>query len=248
MSAVSSVEGRAFSLVRGPSSARIAQIARVGDQETFIVRIAQDSGHSLAWPIRHAYTSIKPLESFSNYPTLSFCFGAESRVKFSSTYTGNHVGAGVSHNAGSESTMNHITTIALAAVVLTTGCSQEGTAVGPRGGVVVSDDGRFTLEIPEGALDQEVDITIDEVECEQPTAIGTCYEVGPVGLPLLFPGTIVYEIDSEELEGFVPEELTVLTVREDDWKPLADHRFDMADAEVTASAVYLSSYAVVALD
>jgi hypothetical protein len=114
--------------------------------------------------------------------------------------------------------------------------------------VVVSEDGRFTLEIPEGALDQEVDITIDEVECEQPTAIGTCWEVGPIGLPLLFPGTIVYEIDPEELDGLSPEELTVLTEREQDWKPLADHRIDMADAEVTASAVYLSSYAVVVME
>jgi len=144
--------------------------------------------------------------------------------------------------------MNHIAKIVLAAVVLTTGCSEEGTPVGPRGGVVVSDDGRFALEIPEGALDQEVDITIDEVECEQPQAIGACYEVGPTGLPLLFPGTIVYEVDREELEGLTPEELTVLTEREEDWKPLADHRVDMAGAEITASAVYLSSYAVVTID
>jgi hypothetical protein len=145
--------------------------------------------------------------------------------------------------------MTHIAKLVLAAAVIMTGCSEEeGTAVGPRGGVVVSEDGRFTLEIPEGALDQEVDITIVEVECEQPTAIGTCWEVGPIGLPLWFPGTIVYEIDPEELDGLSPEELTVLTEREQDWKPLADHRIDMADAEVTASAVYLSSYAVVVME
>ena len=141
--------------------------------------------------------------------------------------------------------MTHIVKLAVAAAILVTGCSEEGTHVGPRGGVVVSDDGRFTLEIPEGALDQDVDITIDEVDCEQPTAIGTCYEVGPIGLPLLFPGTIVYDIDPEELEGLSPEDFLVLTQGEEDWKPLADHRVDMADAVVTASAVYLSSYAVV---
>lgn len=146
--------------------------------------------------------------------------------------------------------MTHIVKIAFAAAaVLLTGCSEgEGTTVGPRGGVVVSDDGRFTLEIPEGALDQEVDLTIDEVECEQPEAIDTCYEIGPVGLPLLFPATLVYEVDPEALEGLTPEDLTVLTEREEDWKPLADHRVDMAHAEVTASAVYLSSYAVVMID
>jgi hypothetical protein len=146
--------------------------------------------------------------------------------------------------------MTHIVKLAIAAaaIVLATGCEQEGTTVGPRGGMISSDDGRFTLEIPEGALDHDVDITITEVECEQPEAIDTCYEIGPVGMPLLFPGTIVYDIDPDQLEGLSPEELTVLTEREQDWKPLADHRIDMAHAQVTASAVYLSSYAVVLVD
>lgn len=145
--------------------------------------------------------------------------------------------------------MTYIAKMMLAAAVLVTGCSEgEGTTVGPRGGVVVSDDGRFTLEIPAGALDQEVDITIEEVDCDPPTAIDACYEIGPVGMPLLFPGTIVYDVDPDNLEGFGPEELTVLTEREEDWKPLADHRVDMAQAQVTASAVYLSSYAVVVVE
>jgi hypothetical protein len=145
--------------------------------------------------------------------------------------------------------MNHITTIMLAAAVLVTGCSEaEGTMVGPRGGVVVSEDGHFTLEIPAGALEQEVDITIDEVDCDQPEALGPCYEVGPVGMPLLFPGTIVYELDPDMLEGLAPEELAVLVERDEDWKPLADRRVDMGDAAVTASAVYLSSYAVVVIE
>lgn len=144
--------------------------------------------------------------------------------------------------------MNHIAKIVLAGVVLVTGCSEEGTTVGTRGGVVVSDDGRFTLEIPEGALEHDVDITIDEVACEQAEALGPCYEVGPVGMPLLFPGTIIYEIDRDELDGFEAEEVTVLTEREQDWKPLPDHHVDMGQAEVVASAVYLSSYAVVAID
>jgi hypothetical protein len=145
--------------------------------------------------------------------------------------------------------MNHITKILLAVAVLVTGCSEEeGTVIGPRGGVVASDDGLFTLEIPAGALDQEVDITIEEVDCDPPSALGPCYEVGPVGMPLLFPGTIVYQVDPDMLEGLQPEELTVLSEREEDWKPLADHRVDMVEAEVTASAVYLTSYAVVVKD
>jgi hypothetical protein len=145
--------------------------------------------------------------------------------------------------------MTHIVKLAIAAAVILTGCNEtEGTVLGPRGGVVASADGRFTLEIPAGALDHDVAITIDEIECEQPTAIDTCYAIGPVGLPLLLPGTIVYDLDPEELDGLSPAELTVLTERERAWKPLADHRIDMAQAQLTASAVYLSSYAVVVME
>ena len=142
--------------------------------------------------------------------------------------------------------MYYIAKAALAALVLVTACDQaDGTTIGPRGGVVISEDGRFSLEVPAGALDQEVDITIEEIDCEQDTAIGPCYETGPIGFPLLFPGTITYELDEEMMEGLTAEELEVLTAREEAWKPLADHRVDMSDEIVTASAVYLSSYAVV---
>lgn len=143
--------------------------------------------------------------------------------------------------------MNHIVKIALAAAVLVTGCDEgEGTTIDERGGFIVSDDGRFSIEIPEGALDHEVDITIEEVECMQPNSIGPCYEVGPIGLPLLFPAEVVYELDEEMMEGVFAEELEVLIEGEDDWRPLPDRRVDMGNEIVTASAVYLSSYAVVA--
>lgn len=144
--------------------------------------------------------------------------------------------------------MNHIANVGLAMALLMTGCSEEGITVDARGGTIISDDGRFSLEIPPGALDQAVDITIEQVPCEQDHAVGPCYEVGPVGLPLLLPGTVVYELDAEALDDLDPETLTVLTVREEDWKPLPDHHVDMGDEIVTASAVYLSSYAVVTED
>lgn len=145
--------------------------------------------------------------------------------------------------------MNHIVNIALAVSVLMTGCDAgEGTTVGTRGGTIISEDGRFAIEIPAGALEHDVDITIDEVGCEQAEAIGPCYAVGPVGLPLLLPGMVSYELDAEMMDGLTAEQLSVLVEREQDWKPLADHRVDMSNEVVTASAVYLSSYAVVAVD
>ncbi|MCA9712434.1 MAG: hypothetical protein KDK70_41780 [Myxococcales bacterium] len=141
--------------------------------------------------------------------------------------------------------MNHIAKVALAAALVMPGCSEEGTTVDARGGTIVSDDGRFSLEIPPGALDEAVDITIDQVECEQAGAVGPCYEVGPVGMPLMLPATVTYELEEADLDHLDPEALVLLTEREEHWNPLPDRRVDMGDEVVTASAVYLSSYAVV---
>lgn len=141
--------------------------------------------------------------------------------------------------------MNYIVKIALCALVITTGCDQDGVEIDSRGGVVVSDDGRFSLEIPEGALDGPVAITLDEVPCEQDGTLGPCYEVGPIGLPLNFPATVTYNLDTGMLDGVDVTELEVLTADEVDWHPLADRQVDMGDESVSASAVYLSSYMVV---
>ncbi len=143
---------------------------------------------------------------------------------------------------------NHFFKAALAMTILVSGCDEEGTVIDERGGIIVSDDGRFSLEIPAGALEQPVDITLEQVECDEPQMLGVCYEMGPVGLPLLRPGLVSYELDPEELDGVEPSALTLLTEREEDWRPLADRRVEMADEVVTGSAIYLSSYALVVED
>lgn len=138
---------------------------------------------------------------------------------------------------------------AVLASVLATGCEEaDGETIGPRGGMVISDDGRFSIEIPAGALDQEIDVTLERVECAHERALASCYEVGPVGLPLLFPAEVVYEVDERMMETFGPDELAVMVEREDDWSILADRRVDPQDVTVSASAVYLSSFALVAID
>ncbi len=132
--------------------------------------------------------------------------------------------------------------------LVTAGCDDsDGETIGPRGGVVVSDDGLFSLEIPEGALDAEVEITIEQVPCHRADALANCYEVGPVGLPLLFPAEVVYEVDERMLETFEGHELAVMTEKADDWNYLADRDVDPEEVTVSASAVYLSSFALVAM-
>lgn len=142
--------------------------------------------------------------------------------------------------------MQYSSILTLAMLVLATGCDeQQGVEIGSRGGVVVSEDGRFSLEITTGALEQAVAITIDEVECGAPKAVVPCYELGPVGLPLLRPATARYELDEGGLEDIDVEDIELLTEREDAWRPLADHDVDLEHEVVIASTVYISTYAVV---
>lgn len=146
----------------------------------------------------------------------------------------------------------------LAATLLLTaiaGCDQggTGTTVGRKGGIVTSDDGRLTLEIPAGALHHDVDIVI--VETDAPYgAIGTAYTIEPVGTQLVRPATLTYDVASDDADrsldlasaGVAVEDLALVTDKADRWMPMHDRRVDADDELVSASVLYLSSYALVA--
>lgn len=145
--------------------------------------------------------------------------------------------------------MERLTKLMLAGTIIATGCvEQAGVEVGPSGGIVESEDGRFMMEIPKGALEYAVEITVEEVECEQAESVGPCYEVDPLGLPLLRPSIVTYALDPGMLDGVDIEELTMLTERGEDWRPLADREIDMQSEVVVGSAIYLGAYAVVTVE
>ena len=132
----------------------------------------------------------------------------------------------------------------LAAIAMLTGCDGQDTeTVGPRGGVVTSPDGRVTLEIPAGALDQEIAITIDEVDDGPDGAVGPTYEILPRGTTFSEPATLVYDV-SEGMD--VPaDEVVVVAEAADGWNELADFDADMEAQVLYASVLYLSTYAPV---
>jgi len=82
-------------------------------------------------------------------------------------------------------------------------------------------------------------------ELRMPKAVGPCYQTTPVGLPLLRPGWLTIELDAETIEGADPHDLTLLTEHEQQWRPLSDGHVDLEDEVMSATAVYLSAYAVV---
>jgi hypothetical protein len=149
---------------------------------------------------------------------------------------------------GTLGTMKHIGAVAAVALFVLGGCETAPDAtIGPRGGSVVSDDGRFSLEIPAGALDTEVPVRITAVQCEPANALGPCYDVSPRGVGFHLPAIVTYELGGMQLGTIDAIRLNVIAERDDGWNVLADQEVDLEDEILSASAMYLSSYAIVAM-
>lgn len=146
--------------------------------------------------------------------------------------------------------MTRLAKLLCGASVLVTGCDLTGEMVGPRGGTVISEDGRFSIEIASGALEEMVEITIEQRECASMhiDAVGPCYEVGPRGTSFLFPARVVVELDGGDIAGISADRLALSSQRDAKWGLLADRNFDFEDGTLSASAAYLSAFAVVAVD
>lgn len=124
------------------------------------------------------------------------------------------------------------------------GCDTTGETIGPRGGTLISEDGRFSVDIPEGALASEVELSIEEVDCELGEAIGSCYAVFPTGTTFLYPVEVAYELGDMD----VNEDIAVVAEASDGWRVLPDRGVDLDDAVVYASAMYLSEYGLAVVE
>ena len=84
--------------------------------------------------------------------------------------------------------------------------------IGVEGGVVTSDDGKLALDIPAGALDEEVEITMTAVpvddlpeELREVSGPGPAYLLEPDGLEFDEPVAVKLELNRSELDD-VPED------------------------------------------
>lgn len=138
---------------------------------------------------------------------------------------------------------------AFAALLLSTvatGCDAwNADGIGAEGGVVVSADGRMTLEVPPGALDEAVEITIEITEGTEGT-LAPIYVIEPMGLSFRYPTELVYDYDAEGPGDLDPEALELVTYREAGWDYLPDRKLDADDQTLSVSLMALSAVTVVA--
>ncbi len=133
------------------------------------------------------------------------------------------------------------------------GCDQDGDTIGPEGGVVTSRDGRVTLEIPPGALEREVVVSIEEVDDGPEGSIGRVYEILPTHTQLLVPAYLEVDLGVSKSDGDAGPQLSaatmenveIATARDDAWIGLPDHDVDVDAQIVSGSVTYFSTYAVV---
>jgi hypothetical protein len=76
--------------------------------------------------------------------------------------------------------------------------------IGASGGSVVSDDGKFTVTIPAGALSSSLDITIQPITNEAPGGIAGGYELLPSGTKFSIPVTLTYHYAADDINGSSP--------------------------------------------
>lgn len=138
-----------------------------------------------------------------------------------------------------------LTAMLLASTVVSSGCDLlEGDAIGPDGGVVVSEDGRMSLDIPAGALDESVEITIEVVPGPEGSA-SDLYVLEPIGLTFERPVFVEYDYDHGTLGGADAQDLSLMAQREADWAFLGDVLVEEDVQVVSASLMALSPVAVV---
>ena len=133
---------------------------------------------------------------------------------------------------------------AVLAWVTVTGCDAAGDGIGPEGGQVVSDDGRLTIDIPEGALEEPVEITIEEADDLPEGALGPAYRVLPVGTVFEAPVHVLYNYGARGME-VDPDDVELVVEREHEWAVLPDRHVYAEEGIVAASALYLSTFCVV---
>jgi len=90
--------------------------------------------------------------------------------------------------------------------------------IGESGGSITGSDGRLNLDIPEGALTEDTEITIIKLNPEElpPESEGTllAYELLPEGLEFLLPVIVTVEVDIETTteDGVIDAEIPVITL------------------------------------
>ncbi|MFZ5467895.1 MAG: hypothetical protein ACOZIN_00545 [Myxococcota bacterium] len=122
-------------------------------------------------------------------------------------------------------------------------------SVGPRGGTVCVEDRRICLDVPSGALENEVGFRIQLSSTPAPGAIGDTWDIGPTGTTFLSPARVAIRYDLVPDAGNLnPALLRVYTEQEGEWVPLLEPSLDRVASTVKGGVLHLSPFAIRRID
>lgn len=117
--------------------------------------------------------------------------------------------------------------------------------IGSDGGSIEADGGNVVLDIPEGALEEDVELTVAPAETsELPEGAieGTAFDFGPDGQEFAEPVTITVHYDETQVTD--EENLSIHLLRDDIWEKIPSI-VNTAENVITAEVTHFSVYAVV---
>jgi hypothetical protein len=116
--------------------------------------------------------------------------------------------------------------------------------IGTSGGSVLSADGKFTVTIPAGALNKNLDVTIQPITNEAPGGIGGGYELMPSGTIFNVPVTLSYHYTDDDMNGSNPYFVYIATQDSiGEWtEDILNRDLDTVGKIISVTTPHFSSY------
>src|SRR5579883_1180886 len=117
--------------------------------------------------------------------------------------------------------------------------------IGPSGGVITSKDGAVTLDVPAGALDDDVAISIAPASGAPAGTIGAAYDLGPDGTTFMTPASLTIRFSLADLGSAPADQLEIATAVSGVWEPSPGSIIDAAARAVSVTTTHLSRWAII---
>lgn len=119
--------------------------------------------------------------------------------------------------------------------------------IGSEGGTLETDGGDVTLDVPEGALEEDVELSIASVEAsELPEGAveGTAFDFGPDGQEFAEPVTLTVHYDQDSVDDDDEANLAIHLLRDGVWENVPS-TVNTVDDVITAEITHFSVYGAV---
>lgn len=115
--------------------------------------------------------------------------------------------------------------------------------IGPKGGVILSPDGRLTLTVPPNAVTENVAFSIQPINNKVEDGLGFAYRLEPSGKTFNAPLLISLKYSEQDIEGTYPQALKLAYQDETGaWREQSSAAWDIAHRSVTVSTKHLSDW------